>query len=135
MNRRPYTVDAYFLEGVKLYKQFQLKRWLTSAGILPSNEKSYSREQLHQALGLSKSLTGVFKLECDRPSKGAGPRNSGSPGILSEIRICLDAKLKPINCAFLFGDERMINSGFSSSSTSGLFDDYQCGNEVILLEF
>lgn len=124
-----FSAESYFSTVLQLYNQFPLSRWLADSGIIPSNEKPYTRAQVHRAFeGVKESLRGVFRLKCDQPSEGS----EESPAILSEVQICLDRSLKPVHCAHLFAGGR-TGRKYESSQTFETFDE-KCGNEVMLLE-
>ncbi|KAJ6218168.1 hypothetical protein RDWZM_009325 [Blomia tropicalis] len=113
-----YSMQDYFQITIELYRQFPIDRMLRSSGIVPSNDKAYDRTQFDKALQSNKFQANIFQLKCSI--------KDGPIGILSEIQVCLDRQLNPINCKYLFELEQ------ESTETT---DNIGCGNRIVLLEY
>eukprot|EP01017_Pseudomicrothorax_dubius_P002947 TRINITY_DN1028_c0_g1_i1.p1 TRINITY_DN1028_c0_g1~~TRINITY_DN1028_c0_g1_i1.p1 ORF type:complete len:310 (+),score=64.23 TRINITY_DN1028_c0_g1_i1:201-1130(+) len=80
--------EKYFKQVLSIAKYYDVYAMLAQEGVFPSTERSYSTDQIREALGRSMGIRDVV-IRCE---------HFDGDLFLKEVRICLSLEYKPMNC-------------------------------------
>ncbi|CAN7999744.1 unnamed protein product, partial [Ixodes hexagonus] len=81
----------FFNSTLNLYLQHNLTEYLRNSGVVPSSTKPYKLQDIREAL--LDDIKGAANFVCYNNKNYTAP-------VLAEIRLCVDRKLQPIDCAY-----------------------------------